>query len=342
LHGDALFAMSGLLAATRAVNFACALLVFGEIVFALLVARPAWRDAGAGGPDRDRVERRIGVMAATALVLGLLSSVLWLALEVPLMSGEPFHEAMQGPTLSIVLGETWFGRVWMARTLLALALLAWIAFGRRGSWVSPLTLLLAAAHVAAPALAGHAAGGQGVEGVSRIGIDMAHLMAAGAWLGALPGLALVLAAARESGAPAAFDTATRAAQRFSALGVVSVSVLLATGIANTAYLVRSVAALTTTEYGSLLLAKLALVALMLALAAVNRWWLTPRVAMRDVRSVGMLAASAALETLAGLGVVAIVGVLGITVPAMHPMHHELHSSTSRAIMADSFPGHHHG
>ena len=334
--------MSGLLAATRAVNFACALLVFGEIVFALAVARPAWRDAVAGGLDRDRVQRRIGVMVATALVLGLLSSVLWLVLEVPLMSGEPFEEALAGPTLSIVLGETGFGRVWIVRALLALALLGWIAFGRRGGWVSPLALLLAAAYVAAPALAGHAAGSQGIEGAFRIGVDMAHLVAAAAWLGALPGLALVLGAARKSRAPAALDTATRAAQGFSALGVVSVSVLLATGIANAAYLVRSFAVLTTTEYGELLLAKLALVALLLALAAVNRWWLTPRVAARDVRSVGALAASAVLETLAGLGVIAVVGVLGITVPAMHPMHHELHSSTSRAIMTDSLPGHHHG
>jgi putative copper resistance protein D len=341
LYGDAHFAMSGLLAATRAVNFACALLVFGEIVFALAVARPAWREAGPSASDRDRVERRIGILVATALVLGLLSSLLWLALEVPLMSGEPFEEAIAGPTLSIVLGETWFGRVWMVRALVALGLLAWIAFGRRGGWVSPLALVLAAAYVAAPALAGHAAGGQGIEGAFRIGIDMTHLVAAGAWLGALPGLALVLAAARKS-APAALDTATRAVRRFSTLGVISVSVLLATGIANAAYLVRSFAALTTTEYGSLLLAKLALVALMLALAAVNRWWLTPRVAMRDVRSVGALAGSAVLETLAGLCVVAIVGVLGITVPAMHPMHHELHSSTSREIMTDSLPGLHHG
>ena len=120
------------------------------------------------------------------------------------------------------------------------------------------------------------------------------------------------------------------------------SVLVATGIANAAYLVRSFAALATTEYGQLLLAKLALVAMMLALAAVNRWRLSPRVAARDVRSVGMLAGSALLETFAGLGAIAIVGVLGITVPAMHLMHHELHSDTSRAIMTDSLPGHHHG
>ena len=334
--------MNGLLAAARAVNFACALVVFGEIVFALVVARPAWRHAAEGSLDRQRVERRMATMVAAALVLGVLSSLLWLALELPLMSGEPFHEAIQGPTFSVVLEQTWFGRVWTARTLLALALLAWIVFGRRGTWVSPAALLLAAAYVAAPALAGHAAGGQGFEGIFRIGVDMMHLAAAGAWLGALPGLALVLAAARESGAKAAIDTASRATRRFSTLGVVSVTVLIATGIANAAYLVRSFAALTTTEYGHLLLAKLALVAVMLAFAAVNRWWLSPRVAARDVRSVGRLAGSTVLETVAGLGAVALVGVLGITVPAMHPMHHELHSSTSRAIIPDPPPEHHHG
>jgi putative copper resistance protein D len=334
--------MNGVLAAARAVNFASALFVFGEIVFALAVARPAWRHAVEGGLDRERVERRIAAIVAGALVLGVLSSVLWLALEVPLMSGEAFHEAVRGPTLFVVLEQTWFGRVWIARAVLALALFAWIAFGRRGTWVSPVALLLAAAYAAAPALAGHAAGGQGFEGIFRIGVDMMHLAAAGAWLGALPGLALVLAAARESGTTGAIDTASRATRRFSALGVISVTVLIVTGIANAAYLVRSFVALTTTEYGHLLLAKLALVAVMLALAAVNRWWLSPRAAARDVRSVGVLAGSAVLETVAGLGVVALVGVLGITVPAMHPMHHELHSNTSRAIITDSLPRHHHG
>src|ERR1700758_3540969 len=136
-HRDARSAMNGLLAAARAVNFASAIVIFGEIVFALAVARPAWRDADL---DRARIERWMATVVAGALVLGVLSSLLWLALEVPLMSGEPFAEALAGSTLSVVLEQTWFGRVWIARAVLALALLAWIALGRRGTWVSPAAL----------------------------------------------------------------------------------------------------------------------------------------------------------------------------------------------------------
>jgi len=81
---------------------------------------------------------------------------------------------------------------------------------------------------------------------------------------------------------------------------------------------------------------------MLALAAVNRWGLSNRVAAGDRRSLGALARNAALETLLGIGVVAIVGLLGMTVPGMHSMHHELHSDTSGAIISHSSSRTHHG
>jgi putative copper resistance protein D len=176
----------------------------------------------------------------------------------------------------------------------------------------------------------------------RIATDMLHLLAAGAWLGALPGLVLLLSTAHRSGAASAIDAAARATRRFSTLGVLSVSILIATGTANAVYLVRSFAALIGSEYGQFVLAKLALVAAMLALAVVNRWRLSPRIAAGDRGSVGALARNAALETLAGIGVVAIVGVLGITVPGMHSMHHQLHSGTSGAIISHPSSHQHHG
>jgi putative copper resistance protein D len=117
---------------------------------------------------------------------------------------------------------------------------------------------------------------------------------------------------------------------------VSVSALVLSGVANAWYLVGDLPALIATEYGRLLLAKLALFGAMLALAAVNRWKLSPRVIAGDDGALRSLSRNAMLETAAGIAVIAIVGVLGITIPAAHRHEHELHSATSRAIITDSF------
>jgi copper resistance protein D len=327
--------MDALLAATRAIHFGSTLIVFGELVFALFVAAPAWRGA-ASALDRHGVERRIRGMLIGSLAVSVVSDVLWLALEVPLMSGEALTDALTGPTLDIVVTQTWFGRVWVARVLLAVGLGAWLASPlrfdpRRASvWFA---LVIAGAYVASPAFAGHAAGGPGTERYLRIGADMLHLLAAGAWVGALPGLVVVLIAARRD--PASIEVAARATRAFSSLGTIAVALVVASGTINAVYLVGSMGALVDTGYGRLLTAKLALATAMLALAAVNRWSLSPRVAARDRIALDALVRNTALEIVGAVAVIALVGFLGITVPAMHPAHHELHSATSREIIPNS-------
>jgi len=342
--------MHALLAATRAVHLGSVLLVLGELVFAVFVFGPVWRGGeGPFVPSRRDLERRIRSSAAWSLAVSVASGIAWLALEAPLMSGLPASEALGGDTVAVVLTQTSFGRTWMLRGFLALALGAALLSGARssddksGSRSTIVAMLLAAGYAATIAFAGHAAGGQGQERYLRIGVDMVHLLAAGAWLGALPGLAYALNQAGRSSDVLSIDLAARATRRFSSLGTVSVGALLLSGVANAWYQVRELDALFTTEYGRLLLAKLALFAAMLALAAVNRWGLSPRVVAADRSALRSLARNALLEAAIGIAVIAIVGVLGITIPAMHPRHHDLHSGTSRAIIAGSFAlDEHHG
>jgi copper resistance protein D len=322
--------VNGFLVATRAIHFASTLIVFGGIAVALFVARPARQGAERRALAMQSVERVTRVMLLWVLAISVLSALLWLALEAPLMSGEKLEDALTGPIFGIVVSQTWFGRVLIVRLALAILLIRWLAVGARKVPVG--ALAIAAAYLALPALAGHAAGGQGSERYFRIVADMVHLLAAGAWVGALPGLAIVLIAARRE---AAIESAARAARRFSTLGTISVATLVVTGTINSFYLVRSLDALMDTEYGRLLLAKLALVAAMLGLAAVNRWSLSPRLGGGDAAALGALTRNTVLEVIAGIAVVAIVGVLGITVPAMHPAHHELHSGTSRVMISSS-------
>jgi len=77
----------------------------------------------------------------------------------------------------------------------------------------------------------------------------------------------------------ALPSAREAVLRLSTLGIVSVVTLVATGIINILMLVGSVAALVGTDYGRLLLVKIALFLVMLAIAGVNRLLLTPQRAL---------------------------------------------------------------
>jgi putative copper resistance protein D len=77
-----------------------------------------------------------------------------------------------------------------------------------------------------------------------------------------------------------------------------------------------------TEYGRLLLLKIALFAVMLVVAAVNRFWLTPRLASPrgsepkpDV--LRRLTRNSMIEIALALAIFAIVGVLGTLHPAIH-------------------------
>jgi putative copper resistance protein D len=116
--------------------------------------------------------------------------------------------------------------------------------------------------------------------------------------------------------------ALHAAQRFSALGIISVGVLLATGLINSWILVGSLRGLVGTDYGQLVLLKVALFAAMLSVAAVNRMRLTPRLgdppgSLPQVEALRKLKRNIVIEIVIGLGVFAVVGVLGTLHPAIH-------------------------
>jgi putative copper resistance protein D len=104
------------------------------------------------------------------------------------------------------------------------------------------------------------------------------------------------------------------------MGLTCVAALALTGIASAWYTVGSVPALFGTSYGRLLLAKLALFAAMIALAAANRLRWTPRLRALGGESrlaLRRLRRNAIAETSLGLAVLGIVGTLGITIPALH-------------------------
>jgi putative copper resistance protein D len=100
-----------------------------------------------------------------------------------------------------------------------------------------------------------------------------------------------------------------------------VATLIVTGLLNAWILVGSLKALDSTEYGQFLQVKLALFALMLCLAAVNRLHWTPRLVWQPAalhkRALNQLTQNSIMEAGLGLAVFVMVGALGMNHPAIH-------------------------
>ncbi|MFI9729167.1 copper resistance CopC/CopD family protein [Streptomyces sp. NPDC052092] len=133
--------------------------------------------------------------------------------------------------------------------------------------------VVAAGLAASWAMSEHAS--QGLQPGVAMPVDVVHLLAVAVWLGGLTALLVALYRA-----PAASPVGRDAVRRFSRLAFGSVVTLAVTGVYQSWRQLGSWSAFTDTRYGQLLLAKIALVAVMVAVAFVSRRW-TQRLA--DVR-----------------------------------------------------------
>jgi len=306
----------------KAAHIAASALLAGAFAFELLILRrlaPAGDEAALAG----WMQGRLRALTLCGVAVAAVSWVAWLGLLAISMSGQPAAQALGPSVLGTVVTQTTFGHVWSVRAVLLLALAALLLWPQRqargGSacrhWLAAfLSLLL----VCSLAWAGHAAGTQTVHAL----VDAVHLCAASVWLGMLPPLWIAIQRACASGTPAGAAFATSAARRFSLPGLLAVCTLAVTGVGNALWLIASPRDLLTTKYGLVLVAKLAVFALMLLLAAGNGLVLAPRaqsaaLPAERLQALRRLRTSVLLEATLGAVVLVLVGILGVTAPAMH-------------------------
>jgi len=213
-----------------------------------------------------------------------------------------------------VLTDTRFGLVWTTRLALAL-LLGLLLFGPAARVLDFFQLCAAGALIALLAFVGHSGATSDVAGQALLGSDIVHLIAIACWLGSLPALAMLLSYARHTLEPAMRTFAARATARFSVLATLSVAALLVSGVFNSWNLLGGPRDFLATDYGRVLLLKIALFVAMLAIAAVNRFRLTPRLA--TPAAMRALERNSAAETALGLCVLLFVGALGTMSPTGH-------------------------
>jgi copper resistance protein D len=261
-------------------------------------------------------------------LLLFLSGTTWLLFLASHIAQTSVAKAIGDGTAWSVLTETQFGHAWEGRLLIAILLLcvALAGPGVQGRGLRP-TLLqaaLAVLFVGMIAWSGHAAGTMGVRGLLHFGGDAFHLIAAAAWVGGLvPLLMFVWPRVRGSEPPLA--DYYRVLRRFSTLAAWSVSLLAASGALNTWFMTNGLRSFLGTDYGDLVLVKIALFVVMLSFGAANRYWLTPLllpvgVTKEDNRSLRLLCASVSIEIALGLVVICVVAVLGQLPPPGHEHH----------------------
>ncbi|MGY1636247.1 copper resistance protein CopC [Geodermatophilus sp. SYSU D00742] len=187
--------------------------------------------------------------------------------------------ALLGATASSANGATLLVRAALAVALLVLLRQVW----RRGVPPAPAVLagggVLAAGLVIATAAVGHPVAG--AWPVLAVAAAAVHVAAMAVWLGGLVGL--LAGVLREDAPPA--DLAA-ALPPFSRLAAGSVTALVVTGVVQGVREVGSPVALVTTTYGWVLLAKLALVLLLLAAAGISRVWVQQHLGISRPRPAG--------------------------------------------------------
>jgi len=219
--------------------------------------------------------RRASFLAATATALA--AQLAWMALQALSVTELPPADALLAS--GGVIADTQFGRAWAVATLALVACGALALAGRQAPPVRRVGLALAVV-AGAHAVAGHA----GANGQAwLVAVTALHALGTGAWAGSVFAAAWVDADAIRD---------ARHAARLSSLATMALAVTAATGVACAWHgLGGAPAALAPSSgspWGRLLDAKLALVAIAVALGGFNRFAVMPSLPAAGSRFVRVL------------------------------------------------------
>ncbi|MDE2869125.1 MAG: CopD family protein [Chloroflexota bacterium] len=269
-------------------------------------------------PERRRVvERRTALLLLGGGLLSLAGQIGLLGTQILVLGGDSLLAGF-----GEVFGAGQWGVLWIVRTAaLAVALVladqasSSEAGERRGAVAFGGVAAAGVVMAATISLGSHAAALSDVG--PALAADLIHLVAVGAWVGGLPVLLLTVLHARGTRTAGSADL-TEVAARFSAVATVAVGLIVVTGVYSAWLQVVEPERLWSTEYGLLLVVKVALVAPLLALGGVNLGWTRPRLAgagMAGARAAKALRRLVAAEIVLAVTVLGVVGVLTEREPA---------------------------
>lgn len=323
-----------LLVITRAVHIGACMILLSLFAFELLVARPALRETDrSASPHIEVLREQFRLLAVWSGFAAIVSGIVWFRIVLARMTGGSLWEMPGIASLEAAITRTQFGQLWTWR--LALMLLFTIAnlfarpkrrtfLWRSRAWQYA-GAIIATALLGSLAWAGHAGATIGAERPIHLTVDSAHLIATGLWPGGLLPLTLLLVRASRSDHASLLLAAGSITRRFSAVSLLVVSALAVTGLTNSYFLVGSLPALVTSEYGRLLSLKVLLFFIMIAFGACNLLRFKPQLALaneqnaKERNALRKLMRNVITELCLGTIIVLIVGALGATPPPRHRM-----------------------
>ncbi len=288
------------------------MLVFGLPLFQLHAMRKPERSSALAG--------KFSNLTIGATIAGMILSAISMILMVKAMSGAADFSSIEQHMIEMMLTDTPFGMAWCLRmAMLVISVLAGILFTRMPTLKFGMMSLAGGIALATLSWGGHGAMDEGVRGQLHLVADIIHLLAAGAWVGALAVFILMLIL-RYGNDAADISLLSRTLNGFALMGTAIVGSLLITGALNYWLIVGpTINGLFSTTYGQLLVAKLVLFGMMLLLAAANRYRLSPLLERAHLvgeygEAIAALRRSLFIETCCAFLILALVAWLGTLGP----------------------------
>uniref|UniRef100_A0A973WLU6 CopD family protein n=1 Tax=Bradyrhizobium quebecense TaxID=2748629 RepID=A0A973WLU6_9BRAD len=236
-----------------------------------------------------------------SLAIGLIGATASLALQGVDLLNLPIMGVLTWAAWASAAGTSLFPALLLAIAAMLVAAVAWRSPSFSAAWISTAIAMICVG--LSLSVSGHAATAS-PQWLTRTALFI-HGVGLAFWMGALAPLA-VLAWQRK-------DSLLRVLGRFSMLAVPAVALVALSGLALAVVQLESFGALIDTGYGNILLAKLALVSLLLTLAALNRLVFTPAVA-REFHRTRPLQRSIALEFVLMIAILGLVALWRFTPP----------------------------
>jgi putative copper resistance protein D len=237
----------------------CAILLWGGMAYlAVLVPRPLSAQLSARLLQFNRLLAIIAFIVTFAILL-IQSARL----------GEGWPDALNSNVLSDVLFQSSIGPTWFIQ-------LAAAAFVLSAATLAPqhlrLFAMLSGLLLATRAMIGHAVILEGPAGYVLRFNYLVHVLAAGAWVGALLPVIIVIRQMTRY----ITQEQISALRNFSVAGHVAVSVVIVSGILNAVLILKRFFPLGESAYDAMLTLKIIIVAAMISIAIVNRYIFVPR------------------------------------------------------------------
>lgn len=248
------------------------MILAGGLAFRVFVAAQIITDS----PVFERRLRTMLATAAPAVIVGLLFA---LALQTRTVTG-----SLSSTGALSVVSQTSFGPPWLlqlAMTAGAFSLLAFAGLRKPVLWAA---FILSSISLIGPSLSGHARAAWDEYSFAIIS-DWLHLLAGSVWIGGLAVIAVALSPGLVgTNRPNSSAPLAALVRRFTSITIPATILLALTGLYNSWIHVESLAALTGTIYGQVLLIKVALSGVMVLLGGFNAFVVQPRLSAASADS----------------------------------------------------------